>query len=89
MCSAGSSLSARLGFHNPSLCINFDSSEVFASNKILVSESSHEFLQSIIARQMENACRSDKEESNSTEYIVSLKVARFKTQWFSGTPSCK
>lgn len=87
MCSAGSSLSARLGVHNLSLCINFDSPGVFASNKILDSESSHEFLQCIIARQMENACRSDIEESNSIEYIISLKAARLKTQWFSGTPS--
>lgn len=87
MCSAGSSLSPRLVVHNLSLCINFDSPEVFASNKILDSESSDEFLQSIIARQIENACRSGKEESNSIEYIISLKAARLKTQWFSCTPS--
>jgi len=65
------------------------SSGCFSSNNVPNPESSYGFLLFITAIQMENACRNESDELNSTEKILSLKGDKLKTGLSSGTSPCR
>lgn len=62
-------------------------SDSFSSDKLVISEGSDGFLLSKTAILMENACRSEREELNSTEKIPLWNEERLKTGLLSSGDS--